>query len=204
MASYSGVRNAYIEKNKKIDAQVAADGRAYDAQRQDSTDNASDTLQQIYLQKEREEAVQKQRLKAAGITGGAEESANIALQANYATNRTNAMLDRDKQLSQINIQQDQAKAQAEIEKGQNLVELEQGQLAFDQDAESRAFDREQFGLSKEQFGLSKEQFDYEKQQNRRSDLWEMIKAGVVTQAMAAELGWNYNVLKQVAQNYKEK
>ncbi len=196
MASYSGVRNAIIERNKKIDEKLAADGRAYDAQRQDITDNASNSLQQIFLQKERAEQYQKQQQKAAGITGGAAESANIALQANYATNRTNAMLERDQQLSNVNIQEDQARSQAEIDKSSNLVEMEQGQLAFDQDAESRAFDREQFDFSKKQF-------DYEKQRDHESDLWEMIRAGVVTQSMANELNMSYATLKELARRYKE-
>lgn len=204
MASYSGVRNAYIEKNKKIDEKVEADGKAYDAQRQDVQDSAADTLRQLYLQNERAQALQKQSRKAAGITGGAAESADIALQANYATNRTNTMLDRDRQLSQINIQQDQAKSQAEIDKSANLVELEQGQLAFDQDEENRALDREQLGLSKDQAAFDQEQFDYEKLRDRQSDLWKLIEAGVVTQAMADELGKPLSVLKEVAAYYKEK
>ncbi len=204
MASYSGVKNAYIEKDKKIDEKTAAAGKAFDAQRQDVADQASNTLRQIYLQKEREGALQKQQQKAAGITGGAAESAQIALQANYATNRTNTMLERDRQLSDINIQQEQARSQAEMEKSQNMVEMEQGQLAFDQDAESRALDREQFQLSKDQFGFSKSQFDYEKQRDRKADLFEIVKSGVVTRAMAEEMGISYDALKLLADRYKEK
>lgn len=204
MASYSGVRNAYLNKNKKIDEKVDADGKAFEARRQDVKDNASDTLQQIYLQKERAQALQRQSQKAAGITGGAAESADIALQANYATNRTNAMLERDRQLSDINIQQDQAKSQAEIDKSANLVELEQGQLAFDQDEESRAFDREQFAFTKTQADFDREQYEYEQKRDRESDIWKMIQSGVVTQAMADELGKPLSVLKQVAAYYKEK
>ncbi|MBQ8894000.1 MAG: hypothetical protein IJ043_06275 [Clostridia bacterium] len=173
--SYKSVEDAYKKKNQAIDKQVAADGNAYDAQRQDVTDSSADTLQQIYLQKERAEASQRQQQKAAGITGGAAESADIALQANYSTNRTNTLLERDKQLSQIGIQQEQAKAQAEIEKRQNDVEMETGRLSFNQD----------------------------EQQQRRSELWELVRTGTYTQKMANELGYDLETLKQMANYYKE-
>lgn len=174
-ASYKGVEDAYKKKNKAIESQVAADATAYDAQRQDINDSAGDSLQQIYLQKERAAALQKQQNKAAGITGGAAESSRVALEANYNTNRTNALLERDKQLSQVNIAQQQTNAQAEMQRAQNDVDLETGRLSFDQD----------------------------EAQQRKSELWELVRTGSVTQAIADELGWDLATLRSVANYYKE-
>lgn len=174
--SYSSVEDAYKKKNKAIDAQVAADGGAYDAQRQDIKDSAADTLKQAYVQNERARVGMKQQQKAAGITGGAAESSNVALQANYATNRTNTMLERDKQVSQVNIAQNQAKAQAEMGKAQNGVELATGKLAFEQS----------------------------ENQQTRSELWEFVRAGAITQDIANKLGYSMADLKKVYNYYKEK
>ncbi len=225
MASYSAIEKAYLDKNKKIDDKTKVDEAAHAAKVKDLSDDTSSALQQIYIQNERARALQKQSQKAAGITGGAAESADIALQAAYATNRTNALLERDRQISQLEIEKNRSAAQAEIDKSNNLVEMEQGRLAFDQKEEDAALARDQYTLDakgveldergaeldRERFELEKtaskradEQFTYEKQQDREADLWEIIAGGVVTRSMAKELGVDYDVLKQLANNYKEK
>lgn len=172
--TYDAVEKKYKAKNKAIDQQTSAQGNAYDAQREDVKDNTTSTLQQLYLQREREKLNRGQAQKAAGITGGAAASAEIAASANYNTNRTNAMLDRDKQLSDINIQQGQAKAEAEIAKAQNNIEMETGRLSFNQT----------------------------EQLNRRNELLEIVKAGGVTQAIADELEYPLASLKLLAERYK--
>ncbi len=180
--TYDPIVEAYKKKDKAIDAQVQANGAAYDAQRADAADKTTATLQDLYLQNERAKLTRKQANKAAGLTGGAVESAEIAARSNYMTNRTNAMLARDKQLSDIDIAQRQAAGQAEMEKAQNAVELETGRLSFNQTERS---------------------FEQEKNTQRRSELWEMVRAGVVTDKIAKELGWGSDVLKRIAKRYEE-
>lgn len=174
--TYKAVEDAYKKKNEAVDQATAAENAAYAAQRGDIAANAGSTLQQLYLQKNREERLQEQRNKAAGITGGAAESSRMALEANYSINRTNAMLERDRQLSQVNIAQNQTAAQAEIQKKANDVELATGQLSFDQDQQSL----------------------------KRSEAWELVRAGSITPAVRAMLPeWDEAALRAVYERYKK-
>lgn len=175
-ASYSGVEEAYRKKNQAIDQSTAAGAAGYDAQRTDTKDNTTGTLQQLYLQNARNRALTPQQTRAAGITGGAAESVGLAQTAAYNSARTNALLEQERQLSEINITQNQAAAQAEVDKAQNNVELETGRLSFDQ----------------------------QESQQRRSELWELVKAGVITDMLAAELGYSANTLRTVYQNRYKK
>lgn len=173
--SYSKVDAAYKKKLAAIDQGVAADGVAYDAQRADITEQAEDRLQQIYLQKERARAGQRQANKAAGITGGAAEAADIELKTGYMTDRTNTMIDREKQLNNVDIAEDQRAAQATMEKAGVGVEQATGRLSFDQQEANQ----------------------------KRSEDWEFVKAGVITQEIADRLGHPIERLKKVYQHYKE-
>lgn len=173
--SYKGVEDAYRRKNDAIDQMTGATSAEWDANRQDIRDSAAGTLRDLYLQNERAKETLKQRNKAAGITGGAAESSRVALEANYNTNRTNTMIQRDKQLSEVNIAQNKAAAQAEIDKAQNNIELESGRLSFDQDENTQ----------------------------RRSELWELVRAGSISQQIADELGFTQDTLRMVYNRYKE-
>ena len=173
--SYKGVEDAYRRKNDAIDQMTGATSAEWDANRQDIRDSAAGTLRDLYLQNERAKETLKQRNKAAGITGGAAESSRVALEANYNTNRTNTMIQRDKQLSEVNIAQNKAAAQAEIDKAQNSIELESGRLSFDQDENTQ----------------------------RRSELWELVRAGSISQQIADELGSTQDTLRMVYNRYKE-
>ncbi len=174
--NFDPVEDAYKKKNAAIDAAAEANRAAYDAQREDLADGTGDALQQAYIQRNRARKMLAQQNKAAGITGGAAESSLVALEVAYDTNRTNAKIQRDKQISQIDIAQRQAEGQAEIEKAANNIELESGKLSFKQDENT----------------------------SRRSELWEMVKSGVITQEIAAELGWPVATLQQVYERgYKE-
>lgn len=173
--SYKGVEDAYRRKNDAIDQMTGATSAEWDANRQDIRDSAAGTLRDLYLQNERAKETLKQRNKAAGITGGAAESSRVALEANYNTNRTNTMIQRDKQLSEVNIAQNKAAAQAEIDKAQNSIELESGRLSFDQDENTQ----------------------------RRSELWELVRAGSISQQIADELGFTQDTLRMVYNRYKE-
>jgi hypothetical protein len=173
--NYSKIDDAYRKKLAAIDQGVAADGAAYDAQRADITEQAEDRLQQIYLKKERAHAGQKQANKAAGITGGAAEAGDIALQTGYMTDRTNAMLDREKQLNEVDIAENQRKAQAQVERAQVGVEQATGRLSFDQQEANQ----------------------------KRSEDWEFVKSGIITQEIAARLGHPIERLRKVYEHYKE-
>lgn len=173
--TYDKVEAAYKKKRAAIDQTVAADQAAYDAQRQDIKGNTAESLQQAYLKKERARVGQKQANKAAGITGGAAESADIELQTNYMTDRTNTMIDRERQLNQVDIAADQRTAQGKMEQAGVDVELAQGKLSFDQAEASQ----------------------------RRSEDWEFVKAGVITQEIAARLGRPVELLRKVYERYKE-
>ncbi|PWM40587.1 MAG: hypothetical protein DBX52_02900 [Clostridiales bacterium] len=174
-ASYKNVEEAYKRKNNAIDQLTGANSAAYEANREDIRDSAAATLRDLYLQNERAKEALKQKNKAAGITGGAAESASVALDANYNTNRTNTMIERDKQLSEVNIAQNKAAAQAEIDKAQNNIELESGRLSFDQDENTQ----------------------------RRSELWELVRAGSISQEIADELGFTQDTLRMIYNRYKE-
>ena len=139
-------------------------------------DNTEQTLQDLYIQNERVKQTQGQALKAAGVTGGAAESTAVAQAANYNTNRTNTMLERDRQLSDIYIQQEQAKAQAEIDKAQNNLDMETGRLSFNQTENVQ----------------------------QRSELWELVRGGVITDESAAKLGHSRATLQKYYNNYKER
>lgn len=174
--TYKAVEDAYKKKNEAVDAATAAENAAYNAQRADISDQAGSSLQQIYLQRNRERALQAQQMKAAGITGGAAESTKAAMDAAYSTNRTNAMLERDRQMSQVNIAQNQTAAQAEIQKKANDVELATGQLGFDQD----------------QMSL------------KRSEAWELVKAGAITpQVLQLLPEWDQASLLAVYNRHKK-
>ena len=164
-ASYKNVEEAYKRKNNAIDQLTGANSAAYEANREDIRDSAAATLRDLYLQNERAKEALKQKNKAAGV----------ALDANYNTNRTNTMIERDKQLSEVNIAQNKAAAQAEIDKAQNNIELESGRLSFDQDENTQ----------------------------RRSELWELVRAGSISQEIADELGFTQDTLRMIYNRYKE-
>lgn len=175
MASYSKVEEAYKSKDAAIKKKVAADAAGYDAQRTDIGDSSISTLQQIYIQNERNKRGRDQNAKAAGLTGGAVESAQIADRANYMKTRNETLLNRDKQIAQVDIAQGQTEAQAEIERQTNKVAMETGRLSFNQTADTQ----------------------------KKSDAWEIVKAGVVTPQIAKILGWPEETLRSVAKKYKE-
>lgn len=179
--TYKSIEDAYRKKDAAIDEVVAAATEAYKAQKEDARSDTTDALQQIYLQKERDAAALRQQNKAAGVTGGAAESAAVALEANYGTNRTNALLDRDRTLSELAIQQRQEQAQGEVEKANNAVALETGRLSFEQDERD---------------------FTADEQAQRRSELWELVRAGTITQSIADELGWSVDTLRSVYNSYQ--
>ena len=185
--------DAYKKKNKAIDKSVQAGDKAYEAQIDDIREDAADRLQGIYLQNERQKRLREQAQKAAGITGGASESAAVALAANYNSNRTDMMLERDRQISEIGIQREQAKAEGELQKSANNIEMEQSRLSF----ESGERD---FNWQKENADRS---FKASQDAQTRSEAWEMVKAGVVNAELARLLGKPISVLREFAKRYKE-
>ena len=184
---------AYKKKNAAIDRGIAAGDAAYDAQISDVRENATDDLQALYLQTERQRRLGGQARKAAGITGGAAESSEVALAANYNTNRTNVMLERDRQISDLSIQREQARAEGELRKSANDIEMEQSRLSF-------ATDQRDFDWQKENADRS---FNASRDAQTRSEAWEMVKAGVVNEELARTLGKPISVLREFARRYKE-
>ncbi len=213
--SYKEVEKKYKAKNAAIDKSVAAQGNAYDAQRQNVADNTQRTLQDIYIQNERAKQTQGQAMKAAGVTGGAAESAAVAQAANYNTNRTNAMLERDRQLSDIYIQQEQSKAQGEINKAQNNLEMETGRLSFEQ-AEDQKLREDTWRLvdagiindkNAEALGRKKETLQkyYDNKLNiqKQSEYWDMVKAGVINDSIAKALNHDIKTLREYYKRIQE-
>ncbi|MBQ7095820.1 MAG: hypothetical protein IJN80_05175 [Clostridia bacterium] len=195
---------AYKKKNAAIDQSVAAQGNAYDAQISDVRDSAADQLQSLYLQNERQKRLQAQAQKAAGITGGASESAAVALAANYNTNRTNALLERDRQISQLGIQKEQARAEGELQKSANIIEMEQGKLSFETDQRDFAWQKEN---ADRQFKADQANSDRTYHANQAAQLkneaWEMVRAGVINAEIAKQIGRPISVLKEYYRKYKE-
>ena len=165
--TYATVEQAYAEKEAAIDKNKKAAALTYDAQRADLADTATDSLQQAYLQRNRARENMAQQNRAAGITGGAAEANLLELEAGYNTTRTDTIINRDKQIGQVDIAQMQSEAQADMEKASDRVSLATGKLSFEQDQESTA----------------------------RSDAFEMAKAGIITDEIAATLGWPKSVLQ---------
>ena len=174
-ATYEEVERAYREKAAATDKKLAADVTALDAQREDIGDAAQSTLQQLYIQNERNKQTRGQAAKAAGLTGGAVENAAIADQAGYIVGRNEALRNRDKQLAQVDIAQGQAEAQAALEKQSDNVSLQTGKLSFQQSQDSQ----------------------------KVTDAWNFIRAGIVTDEIVNTLGWKKEILQQMAASYKE-
>ena len=185
--------DAYRKKNKAIDKSVQAGDKAYEAQIDDIREDAADRLQGIYLQNERQKRLREQAQKAAGITGGASESAAVALAANYNSNRTDMMLERDRQISEIGIQREQAKAEGELQKSANDIEMEQSRLSFETGERDFAWQKQNADRS----------FKASQDEQTRSEAWEMVKAGVVNAELARLLGKPISVLREFAKRYKE-
>ncbi len=173
--TYSPVEDAYKKQKKAIAQVAAAEQAAVEAQKEDIQDNAISAVQQAYIQQQRARAQLKQHNKAAGITGGAAESSDIALQANYNTNRTNAQIARDQQIAELEIGQKKTEAQAMADQASVDVQMQTGKLAFSQ----------------------------EEQTQRRSELWALVKGGIINQQIANELGYNIQDLQNYYNNHKE-
>lgn len=174
-ATYEEVERAYLEKAAATDKKRVADVAALDAQREDIGDATQSTLQQLYIQNERNKLTRGQAAKAAGLTGGALENAAIADQAGYIVARNDALRNRDKQLAQVDIAQGQTEAQAALEKQSDNVSLQTGKLSFQQSQDSQ----------------------------RISDAWSFIRGGIVTDEIAGILGYEKGVLQQLAKRYTE-
>ena len=174
--TYDEVASAYAAQNKAVDEKVKADSAAYAAQREDIGDASMSTLQQLYIQNERNKLTKGQAARASGLTGGALESVAIADRANYMNARTDALINRDKQVAQVDIAENQAKAQAEIDKQANNTQMEVGRLSFQQDQDS----------------------------SLQSGAWEFIRQGIYTDEIGKILpGYSPEALKLLAQRYKE-
>ncbi len=159
--TYKTVEDAYAAKEAAIEQNKKAAALAYDAQREDLADAATDSLQQAYIKRNRQREALAQQNRAAGITGGAAESNLLEIEAGYNSARANTIINRDKQIGQVDIAQMQSEAQADIEKSGDKISLATGRLSFDQDQESDA----------------------------RSNAFEMAKAGIITDDIANTLGW---------------
>lgn len=159
--TYQTVEDAYRAKAAAIDQNTKANALAYDAQREDLADAATDSLQQAYIRRNRARENMAQQNKAAGITGGAAESNLLELEAGYNTTRADTLINKNKQIGQVDIAQMQTEGQAATEKASDNVSLATGRLSFEQDQESDA----------------------------RSNAFEMAKAGIITDEIAATLGW---------------
>lgn len=218
-ATYDDVENVYIEKNKAVDAKVEADSAAYSAQREDIGDESMSTLQQLYVQNERNKLTRAQAARAAGLTGGAVESAAIADRANYMKSRAETLINRDKQLAQVDIAEAQAKNQAEIDKADNNTQMEIGRLSYLQDQENQKRSDAWNFLNKGIYdqntaatlGVDQgvvQQYAEIAQQEQNSAMedgaWEFIRQGIYTDEIGKSLSrWSAEVLKLLAQRYKE-
>lgn len=218
-ATYDDVANAYAAKNKAVDDKVKADSAAYSAQREDIGDASMSTLQQLYVQNERNKLTRAQAARASGLTGGAVESAAIADRANYMKGRNETLINRDKQLAQVDIAEGQTKAQAEIEKADNNTQMEVGRLSYLQDQENQKrsdawnflnkgiYDQNTAAtLGVGQGVVQKYAGIAQREQNSamESGAWEFIRQGIYTDEIGKKLpGYSPAALKLLAQRYKE-
>ena len=185
--------SAYKKKEKALEQTVEAQDNAFDAKITDARETTADNLQNLYLQNERARRTREQARKAAGITGGAAESADVAMTANYNSSRLDAMLARDRQVSDLNIQKEQARADIGVQKSANEIEMEQSALSFETDQRD--------------FNQKKKEADRTYNANQaaqlKSEAWEMVRAGVINAEIARQIGRPISVLKDYYRRYKE-
>ncbi len=216
--TYDDVASAYAAKNQAVDNKVKADSESYAAQREDIEDSAQSALQQLYVQNERNKLTRAQAARTSGLTGGAVESAAIADRANNMKGRNEILINRDKQLAQVDIAEGQTKAQAEIDKMDNNTQMEIGRLSYLQDQENQkrsdAWKYLDVGIYDQKVAASlggdtelvRQYADVAKKaqnSDKTASAWEFIKKGIYTDEIAKELNWSPEVLKILAQKYKE-
>ena len=196
--------DAYKKKDAALDESLAAQDKAYAAKISDTQEETADNLQSLYLQRERANALRGQAQKAQGITGGASESAAVAAAANYNASRVDMMLARDRQISELEIQREQARADVGLQKSANQIEMEQSDLSFQTDQRDFSWQKEN---ADRQFEADQKNADRtynaNQQSIRRSEAWEMVRAGIINNEIAATLGYSAAVLKKYYNNYKE-
>ena len=185
--------SAYKKKEKALEQTVEAQDNAFDAKITDARETTADNLQNVYLQNERARRTREQARKAAGITGGAAESADVAMTANYNSSRLDAMLARDRQVSDLNIQKEQARADIGVQKSANEIEMEKSALSFETDQRD--------------FNQKKKEADRTYNANQaaqlKSEAWELVRAGVINAEIARQIGRPISVLKDYYRRYKE-